>query len=689
MPEFNQADPFSALDMVVMERLDDGSFRLVGGVPDWFKRFYPGAVPGEKGLRPGNNFLFLKNFLFDAEEFWAAKRTGRLKSGAWLEVDPLGNENALEATAVCSEKAKILLVELGQYSYREKQSIIQKGRELRLDYHALQQLQKELQKAHDELEQRVEQRTAELTKANKQLRREIDDRKRAEEALRESEEKYRGVVDNANDAVFIVQDEVIKFPNRKTEELTGYASEELAAISFLRLIHPKDRHMVLEGHRRNLKGEVVPNTYSSRIINKEGEMLWAQLNTVSITWEGRPATLIFLRDITQQKQLEAQLRQAHKMEAIGTLAGGIAHDFNNILAAILGYAELTCSEIPERTRAMDNLHQVLKATCRARDLVKQILAFSRQAEQERKPIRLGPIVNESLKLLRASIPTTIDIRQSVSCQSDSVLADPTQINQVLINLCTNAAHAMEKKGGTLEVRLEAVVLHEDAVSQYQDLMPGNYVRLTVSDTGHGIEPKLMDRIFDPYFTTKGVGEGTGMGLAVVHGIVKDHGGTISADSKPGKGATFNVLLPSIESAVKPEPENSEAIPKGNERILFVDDEQSLANLGKQMLESLGYEVVAKTSSLEALEVFRAQPDRFDLVVTDMTMPSMTGEKLTREFMKIRPDIPVILCTGFSVRVTEQKAEAMGVAAILMKPILERDIAKTVRRVLNQQTGKET
>ncbi len=578
---------------------------------------------------------------------------------------------------------------MGQYSYREKQSIIQKGRELRLDYHALQQLQKKLQKAHDELEQRVEQRTTELTKANKQLRREINDRKRAEKALRESEEKYRGVVDNANDAVFIVQDEVIKFPNRKTEELTGYASEELPAISFLRLIHPKDRHMVLEGHRRKLKGEVVPNTYSSRIINKEGKMLWAQLNTVSVTWEGRPATLIFLRDITQQKQLEAQLRQAHKMEAIGTLAGGIAHDFNNILAAILGYAELTCSEIPERTRARDNLHQVLKATYRARDLVKQILAFSRPAKQERKPIRLGPIVKESLKLLRASIPTTIDIRQSVSCQSDSVLADPTQINQVLINLCTNAAHAMEKKGGTLEVSLEAVDLHEDAVSRYQDLMPGNYVRLTVSDTGHGIEPKLMDRIFDPYFTTKGVGEGTGMGLAVVHGIVKDHGGTIAADSKPGKGATFDILLPNIESAVKPEPESSEAIPKGNERILFVDDEQSLASLGKQMLESLGYEVVAKTSSLEALEVFRAQPDRFDLVVTDMTMPNMTGEKLAREFMKISPDIPVILCTGFSVRVTEQKAEAMGVAAILMKPILERDIAKTIRRVLNQQTGKET
>lgn len=241
----------------------------------------------------------------------------------------------------------------------------------------------------------------------------------------------------------------------------------------------------------------------------------------------------------------------------------------------------------------------------------------------------------------------------------------------------------------MEVSLEAVDLHEDAVSRYQDLMPGNYVRLTVSDTGHGIEPKLMDRIFDPYFTTKGVGEGTGMGLAVVHGIVKDHGGTIAADSKPGKGATFDILLPNIESAVKPEPESSEAIPKGNERILFVDDEQSLASLGKQMLESLGYEVVAKTSSLEALEVFRAQPDRFDLVVTDMTMPNMTGEKLAREFMKISPDIPVILCTGFSVRVTEQKAEAMGVAAILMKPILERDIAKTIRRVLNQQTGKET
>ncbi len=381
-------------------------------------------------------------------------------------------------------------------------------------------------------------------------------------------------------------------------------------------------------------------------------------------------------------KLEGQLQQSQKMEAIGTLAGGIAHDFNNILGIIVGNTELAMDDIPGWNPAHYNLEEVRKASLRARDMVKQILSFSRQTKQEAKPVRIKTIIEEALKLIRSSIPTIIEIRQNYSAQADTILADPTQINQVLMNLCTNANHAMREKGGILEIGLKNIDLDEKDVIRYQNITPGKYVALSVSDTGHGIEPDIVDRILDPYFTTKEIDEGTGMGLAVVHGIVKNHNGAIDVYSEHGKGTTFNVLLPLIQSEILPEAISSKPLPTGTERILFVDDEKALADLGKRMLERLGYDVTVRTRSIEALEAFRAQPDKYDLLLTDMTMPNMTGKDLAQELLRIRPDFPIILCTGYSETITEDSARQFGIKSFVMKPLVMREIAVTIRQVLD-------
>lgn len=387
------------------------------------------------------------------------------------------------------------------------------------------------------------------------------------------------------------------------------------------------------------------------------------------------------RDITQEVALGAQLRQSQKMESIGTLAGGIAHDFNNILSAVIGYTELALVDSEKETVQHKNLQQVLVAGNRAKDLVQQILTFSRQSYPENKPVNVQHVAKEALKLIRASIPTTIEIKQNIQSEA-LVMGDATQIHQIIMNLCTNAAHAMEDTGGIFEIDLSDVQFDSESISNHPDLKPGPYIHLTVTDTGHGMTPDVLNKIFDPFFTTKEKGEGTGMGLAVVHGIVNSHGGTIYAGSAPGKGSTFNVYLPVIERALASEVTTEEPLPTGTERILFIDDEQPITNIGRQTLESLGYVVVTRTSSIEALELFKAQKDKFDLVITDMTMPQMTGEKLAKALIRLRPDIPVILCTGFSTKIDEKKAMAMGIRAFVSKPVLKREIAETVRAVLD-------
>ncbi|NIA05421.1 MAG: response regulator [Proteobacteria bacterium] len=393
------------------------------------------------------------------------------------------------------------------------------------------------------------------------------------------------------------------------------------------------------------------------------------------------------KDITDQKKIECQLRQSQKMEAVGTLAGGIAHDFNNILTPLLGYSELALTDIPAGAKqAQADILEVLKAGARARELVKQILTFSQQHEQERKPLRMQYILKEALKLLRASLPTTIEIKTAIDEKCGPVLSDPTQIHQVLMNLCTNAYHAMRDQGGVLMVTLKPVKINGENAEQFVGLQPGRYLRLEVSDTGCGMAPEISEKIFEPYFTTKKKGEGTGLGLSVVHGIVISYGGHISVYSEPGQGTTFIIYFPQYENSgtvIDIDRKVSEEPPHGTERLLVVDDEATIVDVENRILSGLGYQVTGVTSSREALQLFTRQPEAFDLVITDMTMPKMTGLGLARQLLAMRPDLPIILCTGFSETVNEQSAKAIGIREFIMKPIDRTGLAMVIRKALDE------
>ena len=565
----------------------------------------------------------------------------------------------------------------------------------RKDFIQARQLQAEKKKVTDvnrELEQRVQERTAELTRTNEELRQEIKERRRTEEALHESQERYRNLFEQSRDPIFITTREGRLIDgNQAYLDLLGYSKSELGNL------RSQETYVNLDDRARfqqeiEQKGSVTD--FEVKLKKKDGTEIDCLL-TATVRKAEDGAILGYqgiMRDITERKRaeeekrrLEAQLVRAQRMEAMGTLAGGVAHDFNNILAAIVGYVELTMLDVAEVTKVKHNLEEVLRASKRARDLVNQILAFSRQSQHELKPVEITPIVKETLKLLRASLPSTIEIRHHVEPLTGAIEADPTQIHQVLMNLCTNAAHAMGEEGGLLEVSVTKVDVDASTTPLNLEIDPGPYLRISVRDTGHGMTSEVLERIFDPYFTTKDKGKGTGLGLAVVHGIVISHKGGICAESEPGTGTCFHVYFPRIEQ--KKELTGTATVqtfPTGRERVLFVDDEQDLVQIAEEMLSHLGYEVTTRMSSNEALELFRVNPGRFDLVITDMTMPNMTGDKLSKELMKIRPDIPIILCTGFSERISEEKAKAMGIKDFILKPLAMGDLARRIRKALENE-----
>jgi PAS domain S-box-containing protein len=534
--------------------------------------------------------------------------------------------------------------------------------------HSVQQAQTDLREANRTLEQRVQERTA---------------------ALQESEMRFRTMVETAPNGILIYDAEKDRFveANTRSCELIGYTREELMQKSWTdisaasqpdgRPAEDKIKPLVEEA----LEGR--PRFQEWVLVHSKGQKILVEMWLNPIFFAGRRLIRASLADINERRQLELQLQQALKLEAVGTLAGGIAHEFNNILSIILGNAELAKEFVNASTPVRANMEEIIAACLRGRDVVHGLLSFSRKSEHKKMAVDIVPIIKETLKLLRSSLPANIEIRQEISNQSCIIMADPTQIHQVMINLGTNAAHAMES-GGTLTVGLRAETFEPGSILPHAKLNPGSYVHLWVHDTGRGIEPENLDRIFDPFFTTKDVSKGTGLGLAVVMGIVDNHKASIFVKSQPGQGTAFDVYFPAIESFT-PEPVlRPQALPGGKERILFIDDEKSIAEIAQVLLERLGYSVNSITDPIKALELFEKDPDSIDLVITDLSMPHVTGEQLAIRMLRRKPDLPIILVSGYSDRMNKQRAEELGIRLYIQKPLDRRKLAFAVRQILDQE-----
>ena len=508
------------------------------------------------------------------------------------------------------------------------------------------------------------------------------ERSRSREFLIESEKRYRTLFNSASDAIFVCHsDGRFIDMNQKACELLEYSREDLMKMKMddiCKKTQCDPRQFEALSDDKNM---VIETEY----IRRDGAEVPVEANTRKIRYSNEMAVLTIARDISERRRAEEeknklwrQLQEAQKRQALGTIAGGIAHDFNNILFPIMGYIEMTMDELPEGSKGKKQLAEAMKGAKRARELVQHILTFSRNTGQEFTPLTLQPLIKETLKLIRATIPANIRIRQNIDAGCGTTLANPTQIHQVLMNLCTNAWHAMQEKGGILEVALKEVRVESDSGLE---LKPNNYLRLTISDTGYGMTSEVMGRIFDPYFTTKKPGEGTGLGLAVVFGIVRSCSGQIQVYSEPGIGTTFHVYLPRIEGAAFAD-KIPEPICGGVERILLIDDEEPVIILMAQMLEKLGYHVTAFKDSLEASELFRSQPDKFDLIITDQSMPNLSGDQLAIQMKAIRADIPIALCSGFSDTLTRERAKQSGIDYFIMKPVIKRELAETLRQILD-------
>ncbi|MCX8043280.1 MAG: PAS domain S-box protein [Desulfobacterota bacterium] len=566
---------------------------------------------------------------------------------------------------------------------------------LQLHQHAVEQMPREMEDERRIIRKNGELRTfttraiIERDITNKPVRvygilQDVTEQRKMEHQL----EQFAAAIQHAAETVMIMAaDGSIQYINPAIEQLTGFTNAEVMGKNPFFTTHGIYTSDFYRSIWETLQSG---NVWRGQMTNVDKTGKHYELDTViSPIRDAGGAVVGYVslgRDITKELTLEQQLRHAQKMEAIGTLAGGIAHDFNNILSAIIGYTELAAEYAPETGNLRYNLAQILKAADRAKNLVQQILAFSRKSQIGHQPLVFAAIITEALKLLRPTLPSTITITTRIIDENAAIMGDPTQIQQVLINLATNAAHAMRDTGGTLTLAVETVLFDAEQAALFPETAPGEYVQLTVSDTGTGISPDIIDRIFDPFFTTKEVGQGSGMGLAVVHGIVKSHNGALRVESHVGQGTTFFIIFPKIHHSTSRQTEETPLVPHGTESVLLVDDEEDLLTVCSGILTSLGYRVTAAHTGAEALGMFLKRPESFDLVITDQTMPGMTGFDLAQKILAVRPSMPIILCTGYSETVSEDKARAIGIRGFVLKPFNRAELAATVRTALESTTG---
>jgi len=513
------------------------------------------------------------------------------------------------------------------------------------------------------------------------IARDITLRKNAEEALRESEEKYRVLVENANDAIFVMQDQKVKFPNPRAVEIGRHLGVDLEQVPFINYIHPEDREMVIKRHISRLKGEKVPSTYSFRLIARDGEELWMELNAILINWEGKPATLNFLRDITKQKKLEAQLQQARRMEALGTLAGGIAHDFNNLLMGIQGCTSLMLidTDLPQlHYEELKGIEDIVKS---AAGLTKQLLGFARTGKYEVKPTDMNELIHKSSQMFgRTKKETKIHTKYHESIWPVEV--DRSQIEQVLLNLYVNAWQAMPG-GGELYLQTENVMFDESYSKPYK-LSPGKYIKISVTDTGVGMDEATQERIFEPFFTTKKMGRGIGLGLASTYGIIKNHDGIINVFSQKGEGTTFDIYLPASEKKAIEEKKLPEAVLKGTETVLLVDDEDIIVSIGEKILKRMGYDVITAKNGKEAIELYKENKASVDIVVLDMIMPEMGGGETYDKLKEINPSVRVLLSSGYSIEGQASEILKRGCDGFIQKPFRMRLLSRKIRELLDKE-----
>lgn len=549
-------------------------------------------------------------------------------------------------------------------------------------------MNKELQKHRDQLEVAVAERTADLCRTNDQLKETLVEYRWTQQSLSESEEKYRLLVERANGGIFIAQDGFIKFPNPRTLEITGYSAEQLQSIPFTELIHPDDRNRVLDYHRTRLGGGSCPENYTFKAINRGGERIWIEISSTLTSWEGKPATLNLIRDATQQKKLEKQLLHAQKMEAVGTLAGGIAHDFNNLLHVIYGYAELLLMDLESDEDKSSKIEQILQSAKRGSELARQMLTFSSTRETRPQSVDLNEALPPLRDLLERTFPKEISIQLDLPDTLPNVLVDPEQLEQLVTNLAVNARDAMPG-GGELRIEAAKVILQPGCHPELSELEPGPYVRIEITDTGHGMDAAVRERIFEPFFSTKEVGKGTGLGLAMAYGIVNNHGGTMVCNSEPGTGTSFQVYFPGFDPPpVEAEPIPDEPVEHGAATILVVDDEPFIRDLGRQLFTRFGYDVLVAEDGKQALEIYEETMDQIDLVILDLIMPNMDGDECLGRLLKLNPEVKVIISTGFSPNGPSREILQQGAKGLLPKPFRIADALHIVHQVLHEETGAD-